>query len=373
MGQVFKAQHRRTKRVVALKVLPPALCRDTAMIARFQREVEAAAKLSHPNIVNAFDADEDKGRHYLVMEFVDGSDLSSVIRENGPLPISIAIECVVQAARGLEYAHRRGVIHRDIKPSNLLLCRDASEHSQANTSAGMVPNVAVKILDMGLARFEEEDGSGKSDLTTTGTVMGTVDFMSPEQALDTRQADAQSDVYSLGCTLWYLLIGKPVFEGDTIMKRLVAHREHSIPSLSGNLRVERSGAGAPDSGVMDAKRLERIAKLDAVFHKMVAKRREDRFASMTEVLQNLQVVQRFGQVLDHSDSLRQSESSASRDREGTESLRLAAEEDSALASPTLLLDSSGSAIAPQAVAAPPQVAEHRQPQRFGAFAISRCR
>ena len=140
MGYVYKAQHRRMKRMVALKVLPSAVAKSPAAIKRFEREVEAAAKLSHPHIVTAYDADEADGIHFLVMEYVEGTDLANLVRRDGPLPVSRAIDYVLQAAQGLEFAHRHQVIHRDIKPSNLVL-----------DGAGV-----VKILDMGLARFERE-------------------------------------------------------------------------------------------------------------------------------------------------------------------------------------------------------------------------
>src|SRR6185295_3637604 len=121
MGQVFKAEHRRMKRVVAIKMLPPAMTKDAAAIKRFQREVEAAAKLSHPNIVAAHDADECRGMHYLVMEYVEGRDLSAMVKDGGPLTVPQAIDYIAQAACGLAYAHAEGVVHRDIKPANLLL------------------------------------------------------------------------------------------------------------------------------------------------------------------------------------------------------------------------------------------------------------
>src|SRR5277367_160960 len=167
MGQVFKAQHRKMKRLVAIKMLPAAMMKDAAAAARFEREVEAAAKLRHPNIVAADDAAEANGVHFLVMEYVEGDYLSVLVKQNGPFPVPKAVNYILQAARGLEFAHQKGVIHRDIKPANLLLSNDG----------------VVKILDMGLARIDS-DGPAQTELTSSGTIMGTVDFMSPEQALN---------------------------------------------------------------------------------------------------------------------------------------------------------------------------------------------
>ena len=153
MGQVFKAQHRRMERVVAIKTLPAATLKDPAAVARFQREVVAAAKLRHPNIVAADDADEAGGVHFLVMEYVEGRDLAAVVKEVGPLPVATAVGYVLQAARGLEFAHRKGVVHRDIKPANLLLDSEGT----------------VKVLDMGLARLRAEaDVATQAELTGTG-------------------------------------------------------------------------------------------------------------------------------------------------------------------------------------------------------------
>jgi len=254
MGQVYLAEHQRMEREVALKVLPPDLVKNQESVQRFHQEVKAAAKLSHRNIVTAYDANEDQGTHFLVMEYVPGKDLSSTVRINGPLSVEVALDMIKQVSSGLGYAHQRGIIHRDIKPANLLLDEEG----------------VVKILDMGLARIdspgEADDGQG---LTGTGMVMGTVDFMAPEQALDTRSADGRSDIYSLGCTLFYLLTGKPLFTDDTVMKKLMALQTQSAPSLS-----ECRGGITPE--------------VEDLYQKMVAKKPEERFQSMTEVAQAIE-------------------------------------------------------------------------------------
>ncbi len=254
MGQVFKAQHLRMKRIVAIKLLPAAMTKDKEAIARFEREVEAAAKISHPNIVAAFDADCANGVHFLVMELVEGSDLSALVKKNGPLTVGKTISYILQAAKGLEAAHKKGIVHRDIKPANLLLSSDG----------------VVKILDMGLASLSDEaDGPKHAELTSTGAVMGTVDYMAPEQALNTKTADKRADIYALGCTLWYLLTGKATYGGDTLMAKLLNHRDQPIPSL------RSASTDVPE-------------QLDAVFRKMVAKKTEDRYQNMTQLIVELQ-------------------------------------------------------------------------------------
>lgn len=259
MGLVLKAEHRRMRRVVALKVMNTEALKTRGAIQRFEREVQAAARLEHPNIVTAYDADLAGDTHFLVMQFVEGEDLSAIVKRSGPLPLDRAVDCVLQAARGLEFAHQNGVVHRDIKPHNLLLSKEG----------------VVKILDMGLARIEEPLGSGReSTLTSTGAVLGTIDYMSPEQAEDTKQADARSDIYSLGCTLFYLLTGKAPYFGETTMKRLLAHRESEIPSLAD--RIDESS------------QTTRVRNLDSVFQKMLAKRPANRYASMAEVIADLE-------------------------------------------------------------------------------------
>jgi eukaryotic-like serine/threonine-protein kinase len=253
MGMVFKARHRKLGRVVALKILPPSFARDRTAVARFKREIEAAGRLKHPNIVAALDADEDRGVHFLVMEYVEGSDLDNVVRRRGPLPLSQAVDYVIQAALGLEAAHAQGIVHRDIKPSNLML-----------DGAG-----TVRLLDLGLARIAEESNpfgqAAATRLTASGMYMGTVDYMAPEQAEDARKADHRADIYSLGCTLYYLLTGREPFAGDTVLKRLLAHMERPAPLL----RTARPEAPAP---------------LEDVYQRMMAKRPAGRPATMTDLI-----------------------------------------------------------------------------------------
>jgi serine/threonine protein kinase/formylglycine-generating enzyme required for sulfatase activity len=295
MGMVLKAKHKRMGRIVALKVMSTVAVNSSDAVKRFHREVQTAAKLIHPNIVTAFDADEAKGTHFLVMEYVEGDDLSQLVKKHGPLSIEQAIECVIQAARGLAHAHAEGVVHRDIKPANLLLAkgqglRGDEQSTSAPSSPSSQPSAVVKILDMGLARLD----SGLSDagavssagLTQSGAIMGTVDYMSPEQAEDTRHADARSDIYSLGCSLFYLLTARAVYDGETMMKKLLAHRDAAIPSLEA-LKVQRSGSrdGRTSAGTTLTPQL---STLNQVFRRMVAKRPTDRYQSMTEVIADLE-------------------------------------------------------------------------------------
>lgn len=256
MGMVYKAQHRRMKRIVAVKVLSQAALKSANVVKRFLREAEAAAKLSHPNIVAAYDADEINGIPFLAMEFVQGIDLADYVKENGPMPLEKALDCALQTARGLEHAHQQGIVHRDIKPANILL----DSHG------------TIKILDMGLARFQESSNTTSvadaAAITQMGSIVGTVDFMSPEQALDSRNADQASDIYSLGATLYFLLTARPMYEAETLMARLLAHRDSSVP----NIRSLR-----PDVP----------AQIDTIFHRLVAKKKEERYASMSEVIRDL--------------------------------------------------------------------------------------
>jgi serine/threonine protein kinase len=252
MGLVVKAEHRRMERLVALKVLSPKFVRNSESLRRFQREVKAAARLTHPNIVTAYDADEANGVHFLVMEYVEGSDLAALVKQQGPLPLDLALNCILQTAAGLQYAHQHGVVHRDIKPANLLLDSEGS----------------VKILDMGLARLETA-GPHQDELTGSGQIMGTVDYMAPEQAISTRDADARADIYSLGATWWYLMTGRPMYIGRAPVEKLFAHRRQEIPSF----REFCDAISAP---------------LEAVFRRMAAKMPEDRYQSMAEVIADLE-------------------------------------------------------------------------------------
>jgi WD40 repeat protein len=216
MGAVFKAEHRLMERVVALKVIRRNLIDRPGAVERFRQEVRAAARLVHPNIVIAHDADEAGDFQFLVMEFVEGASLDRLVREGGPLSVADACSLARQAALGLQHAHERGMVHRDIKPGNLLLTADGR----------------VKVLDFGLARFVSEMPPGEG-LTPSGAVVGTPDYMAPEQARDPRTADIRADLYALGCTLYYLLAGRPPFAGGTALQTLLAHQDEAPPPLAG--------------------------------------------------------------------------------------------------------------------------------------------
>jgi tRNA A-37 threonylcarbamoyl transferase component Bud32 len=216
MGAVYKAEHQVMARTVALKVLNRGLLDNPATVERFRREARAAAQLSHPNIVTAHDAEQASDSHLLVMEYVEGVSLARLIAEKGPLPVHVACDYIRQAALGLQHAFEKGMVHRDIKPANLML----------------TPSGQVKILDFGLARLAfdsppvpsagpEEQAGGL--LTQVGTVMGTPDYIAPEQAVDAHAADIRADIYSLGCTLYDLLAGQPPFPEGTAVDKVLAH------------------------------------------------------------------------------------------------------------------------------------------------------
>jgi serine/threonine-protein kinase len=262
MGTVYKARHARMNREVALKVIDPRRISDEGLIKRFRREVEVCSKLQHEHIVQAFDCGIHEGATFLVLEFVEGSDLATVVKRDGPMRPDEAAAICLQAAAGLAYAHSQGVVHRDVKPQNILL-----------STSGV-----VKILDMGLARVLEATGDDPhTSLTQEGAVMGTVDYMPPEQAADTRSADARSDIYSLGATLYYLLAGKPPFAGGTIIEKMKRLALETPPPL-GEIRTDCPG------------------ELVETVQRMLAKRPEDRFQTAGEVVQALKplAAERFG-------------------------------------------------------------------------------
>lgn len=215
MGTVYQARHRLMERLVALKVVKPHLVDKPGAVDRFRREARAAAQLSHPNIVTAYDAETVGNAHFLVMEFVEGENLADLGARQGPLPAAQACDYVRQAALGLEHAHQRGTVHRDIKPQNLIL----------------TPQGQIKILDFGLARFLSESGPENGD-TQAGVVMGSPDYMAPEQARDAHHADIRADIYALGCTLYQLLAGRVPFPGGSAVDKVSAHLHRQPAPLS---------------------------------------------------------------------------------------------------------------------------------------------
>jgi formylglycine-generating enzyme required for sulfatase activity/tRNA A-37 threonylcarbamoyl transferase component Bud32 len=269
MGVVYLAKNRLMDRLEVLKVVNKALLGRPGLAERFLREIRSGAQLRHPNVVTAYSALQVGELLVFAMEYVEGENLSRLVKSSGPLPVGGACSYAQQAALGLQHAFERGMVHRDIKPSNLILARDGKSH-------------LVKILDFGLAKARhwpegaehdlgeatrEQEGTGHG-LTRTGQILGTPGYMAPEQSEDAARADSRADIYSLGCTLYFLLTGRPPFQGK---------------SLSGLLQTQAAAEATPVSDV----RQEVPAELAAVVAKMLAKDPAQRYQTPAEVAQAL--------------------------------------------------------------------------------------
>jgi eukaryotic-like serine/threonine-protein kinase len=252
MGRVYLCQHTLLRRLVAIKILPAAAGKDPHVVERFYREARAAAALDHPNIVHAYDIDHDRGLHYLILELVDGVNLYDLVTAGRPLPPDRACHYIAQAAAGLQHAFEAGWVHRDIKPSNLLVDR-----------AGV-----VKILDMGLARLFREEGKSLTQELDEKNVLGTADYLAPEQTLDSHNVDIRTDLYSLGGTLYFLLTGSPPFGEGSAAQKLLWHQLRDPPLLR-------------------ERRPDLPAELEAVVHRMLSKDRARRYPTPASVAEAL--------------------------------------------------------------------------------------
>ena len=248
MGQVFLCEHMYMRRRVAIKVLPPAKAEEPAALGRFYREARAAAALDHPNIVRTHDIDQDGNLHFLVMEYVNGSSLLDIIKKTGPMDVTRATNYIWQSVQGLDHAQHVGVIHRDIKPGNILVDRHG----------------VSKILDMGLARFYHTDDDMLTMKYDEKSVLGTADYVAPEQTVNSHDVDVRADIYSLGATYYFLLAGHPPFPDGTIAQKLIAHQTKD-PTPIRQIRPE-----VPQ-------------EMADVLEKMLAKSVEDRYQSPQEV------------------------------------------------------------------------------------------
>lgn len=259
MARVFKARQEKLDRLVAIKVIRKDRLASSDAVRRFQREIKMLGELRHPNMVMAYDADQVGETHYIAMEYVPGIDLGRRVKEQGPVPVADAVDYVRQTAQGLQHAHERGLVHRDIKPSNLVLTTDNGRP-------------LIKILDLGLARLLDADGEdAASSLTRPGLVVGSPDFIAPEQARNAHKADIRSDLYSLGCTFYYLLAGQVPFPTGTLTEKLLQHYT-TEPAAIDRLRPEVPPGVA------------------AVVRKLMAKTPEHRFQTPAELIQTLAVV-----------------------------------------------------------------------------------
>jgi serine/threonine-protein kinase len=217
MGVVFKAR-REEGPVVALKTIRAEHLNNAAAIDRLRREAQAIGRLSHPHLIPVVEVGDVNGKPYLVMEYVDGLDLAQLVKQQGPLRVGQAADFVRQAAIGLQYVHERGLVHRDIKPSNLLLSRSDQQ---------------IRVLDLGVARVLSGllGDSTVTDLTESGVLLGTLDYMAPEQATNAHAVDIRADIYSLGCVLYFLLAGRPPFHEASPVQKIFLHQQDAPPPL----------------------------------------------------------------------------------------------------------------------------------------------
>jgi serine/threonine protein kinase len=252
---VFKAADTRGDHLVALKVIHPNLVTNAETVARFQREIQVVQKLSHPNIVRAFDAGTIGKTLYLAMELVEGTDLRKMLQLSGPLPVAQACSYIRQTALGLQHAHERGLVHRDIKPGNLFLTE---------------PGQIIKIVDLGVARLQKSIGDPNLgfNVTVEGTLIGTADYLAPEQARNASVVDIRADIYSLGCTFYHLLAGNPPWPKVPVLSKLLKHANEEPPPV-------------------ESLRTETPPEIAAIIRKMMAKQPENRFQTPAEVAQAL--------------------------------------------------------------------------------------
>ncbi|MBX7102716.1 MAG: serine/threonine protein kinase [Gemmataceae bacterium] len=288
MGEVYKAAHVRLNRHVALKVIRPQSLKNTEnpkdLIRRFQREAQAASQLLHPNIVILFDCNEIDGTHFIAMEYVDGHDMMKIVQDRGgAVPVTTACDYIRQAALGLQQVFEYGMVHRDIKPSNLLVTKPTpagvrTVRGPNARSSGQIPRPGVpiprgnpggvvKILDLGLVRMTDtiDDHSTLTALTMQGAVIGTPDFISPEQARDATKVDIRSDLYSLGCTFYYLLTGRAPFPNGSSVEKLLAH-QNEMPTALDTIRP-----GLP-------------AEVVGIVQRLMSKRAESRFQTPADLV-----------------------------------------------------------------------------------------
>jgi serine/threonine protein kinase len=252
MSSVYLAEHTLMRRKQAIKVLPKKRVKNSSYRDRFLLEAQATAQLDHPNIVRAYDVDNEGDIHYLVMEYVPGRDLHSSVTHDGPMEFHQAAQAIAQAARGLQHAHDARLIHRDVKPANLLVDHDGT----------------VKLLDLGLALFAR-DGEESLTLLHNENVLGTADYLAPEQALSSHDVDSRADIYGLGCTFYYLLTGHAPFPEGTLAQRIAKHQSQT----PADIRKDR-----PDCPV----------ELIQIVAKMIQKKPEDRFQTMAEIADRLE-------------------------------------------------------------------------------------
>jgi serine/threonine-protein kinase len=252
MSAVYLAEHTVMKHRRAIKVLPKSKLGKTSYLERFRREAKAIASLNHPNVVRAYDIDNERDTHYLVMEYVEGADLQILVKKHGPLPYAIAADYIAQAALGLQHSHELGLIHRDVKPANLLVDTQG----------------VVKVLDLGLALFTD-DVDASITMEYNDKVLGTADYLAPEQALNSHNVDSRADIYGLGCTLYFILTGHPPFPDGSIASRIVKHQT----TMPADIRIDR-----PDCP----------GELEGICVKMMQKDPRYRYASCQQVADVLQ-------------------------------------------------------------------------------------